>query len=252
MPKRSPPPAHARYRVAMSQRPFVESFAAPSPDATEPAPEPWPEPDAVESSAASGASTLSSWATFAAVTIAVIGLVVAIVGWFRHPSHDSALPAFSGQQVMDAKAVVCAGYTTVHRAVVNTHLESPPDSGPTDDLAVAISARLALYGGGTYFRDRLSAEPAIPGDLGASTSTIFLVHQLSPRIGRGRISMGRSQTQIGFANERFSPMTDRTLVVPGTARLPKTQDTHQTTRLSATSRYHDGPRRTDFRSGSMP
>ena len=52
---------------------------------------------------------------------------------------------------------------TVHRAVVtNTHLESSTDGGP---LAVATSARLALYGGGGYLQERLTREPATPADL---------------------------------------------------------------------------------------
>jgi hypothetical protein len=128
--------------------------------------EPWPERDAVESSPIPVASRLSGWITLAALVIAVIALTLAIVDWFHPSSHDSASATFSDQQVRTAKTNVCAAYMIVGRAVVtNTHLQIPPDGGPMSPLAVATSARLALYGGGSYLRDRLSREPATPGDL---------------------------------------------------------------------------------------
>lgn len=165
-PKQLPPNRRAWYHSAMPHRPSAGSSADQSTDTPDSDAEPFPEPDAVESSPIPAASMLSRWITLAALAIAVIALTLAIVDRFYPPSHDSASATFSDQQVKTAKTNICAAYITVGRAVVtNTHLESPPDGGPMGPLAVATSARLALYGGGSYLRDRLSREPATPGDL---------------------------------------------------------------------------------------
>lgn len=151
----------------MSDTSSTESSSAA--DTTEPA----PESDATDTSPASRASKLSRWATFAALVIAVIAATLAIVGWFR--PHHSAPPAatFSDQQIKDAKTHVCTAFVTVDRAVVmNTHLKNPPDGGPIGALSVATSARLALYGGGAYLRDRLTQEPATPADLAKAINSI--------------------------------------------------------------------------------
>ena len=52
--------------------------------------------------------------------------------------------------------------------------------GPIGPLAVATSARLALYGGGSYLRDRLTKEPATPEDLAkAVDSLVFTLENLA-------------------------------------------------------------------------
>jgi hypothetical protein len=53
--------------------------------------------------------------------------------------------------------------------VTNTHLERSPDGGP---LAVATSARLALYGEGGYLQEHLTREPATPVDLANAVTTM--------------------------------------------------------------------------------
>ena len=122
----------------------MASSIAQSPDIDEP----WPQADGVDRPSAPGASELSRWTMFAALTIAVIALILTVVQWIHPWSHNNASPAFTNQQVKDAKADVSTACKAVHRAVVtNTHLESSSDGGP---LAVATSARLALYGGGAY------------------------------------------------------------------------------------------------------
>jgi hypothetical protein len=154
------------YCMAMSRRPLAASSTEVSPEPTDPDAEVRPEPDAAESFTALVASKLSRWAALAALAIAVIALTLTIVQWIHPPSRGSASPTFTNQQVKAAKTNVCAAYTTVHRAVVtNTNLESPPDGGPISPLAVATSARLALYGGGGYLQERLAREPATPLDL---------------------------------------------------------------------------------------
>jgi hypothetical protein len=122
--------------------------------------------DTVERSTALGSTGWSRWIAPAGLVIGLVALVLALVQWFHPLSNGSASPSFSAQQAKDAKTSVCAAYTTVHRAVaMNTNLENPPDGGPLGPLVVATSARLALYGGGSYLRDRLASQPAAPADL---------------------------------------------------------------------------------------
>jgi len=149
--------------MAMSHRPFGGSSTEVSTDSTDVDAEAWPESDGTVSSAARVASALSRWAALGALVIAVIAVTLTVVQWIHPPTYSTGSPAFSKQQVKQAKTNVCAAYMTVHRAVItNTHLESSPDDGP---LAVATSARLALYGGGGYLEKRLASEPATPPGL---------------------------------------------------------------------------------------
>lgn len=146
--------------MAMSHRRFAASSAEAS---TEPGAEAWPEPDAAESFTAMVMSKLSRWAALGALAIAVIALTLTVALWIHPPSHSSASPTFTNQQVKQARTNVCAAYMTVHRAVVtNTNFESSPDDGP---LAVATSARLAVYSGGGHLQERLTREPATPATL---------------------------------------------------------------------------------------
>lgn len=110
----------------------------------------------------------SSWPTLAAIAIALVALGVGVGGWFRpaprndHPSVPSA-PAYTDQQIADAKGQVCDSYQAVHTAgLVSTNRTSPVPGDPIGELAVAANARLALYAGGDYLLDRLAAEPATP------------------------------------------------------------------------------------------
>jgi hypothetical protein len=114
----------------------------------------------------------SRWAAFAALAIAVIATAVAIAGWFRSPPQ-SASPAFTDQQIAQAKTNVCSAYTAVHQGVVkNTHLADPNPHDPVGQLAIAANARLALLGGGAYLRDRVAAQPATPADLAQAVNSM--------------------------------------------------------------------------------
>jgi hypothetical protein len=124
-------------------------------------------------SMALGGSVWSRWIAPAGLAIGVLALTLTLVQWFHPSSHGNGSPSFSDQQAKDAKTSVCAAYTIVHRAVaINTHLEDPPSGGPVGPLAVATSARLALYGGGSYLRDRLTKEPATPEDLAKAVDSL--------------------------------------------------------------------------------
>lgn len=115
----------------------------------------------------------SRWIAPAGFAIGLLALILTLVQWFDPTSHGNGSPSFSDQQAKDAKTSICSAYTTVHRAVgKTTHLESPPDGGPLGPLTVATSARLALYGGGGYLRDRLTKEPATPTDVAKAVDSL--------------------------------------------------------------------------------
>ncbi|QUR69866.1 hypothetical protein F6B93_15640 [Mycobacterium spongiae] len=107
----------------------------------------------------------------AALALAVVALSVGFVGWFR-PQPDSnrsplaSDPTFTSQQISDAKDSVCATHRLVRQATVsNTNQINPVPGDAIGDLAVAVNARLALYSGGDYLLNRLTAEPATPTEL---------------------------------------------------------------------------------------
>ena len=129
--------------------------------------------DAAGRSPAVERANWSRWIAPAGLAVGVVALTLALVQWFHPSSHGNGSPSFSDQQVKDAKTSVCAAFTSVHRAVaINTHLENPHDGGPVGPLAVATSARLALYGGGSYLHDRLAKEPATPEDLAKAVDSL--------------------------------------------------------------------------------
>lgn len=100
--------------------------------------------------------------------LVAIGLVAtfAIIGWLR-PTQDHkgpADPAYTDQQVANAKATMCAAFERVQHAVdlANTHV------GSTDyatQLAAAALTHETLDAGSRYLLTKLADEPATPNDL---------------------------------------------------------------------------------------
>jgi hypothetical protein len=117
------------------------------------------------------------WLPVASLVIALIAVALAIVGWFRPTSGPAS---FSDSQAKDAKSQVCVAFLEVNRAVVtNTHRTNPEQGNPGAALGVAANARLALYAGGDYLKDRLASQPATPADLAkAVTSAATTMQQL--------------------------------------------------------------------------
>lgn len=110
----------------------------------------------------------SRWVVLASLTIGVLALGVAIGCWFRPPADNkgpASSPAtkYTDQQVVEAKAKVCAAHQKVHHAVGLTSGRSSDD--PSGHLAIATSARQALDAGGRYLLSKLAEEPATPADL---------------------------------------------------------------------------------------
>jgi hypothetical protein len=119
------------------------------------------------------ASTVSAfgrparWPTFIVLAIALVGMAVAFVGWFRPVPHNNQpppKPTYSEQQIADAKAKVCAAFAKVDHAL---DISGARNSGgdPAMQLAVAASGRQVLDAGSRYLLTKLAEEPATPPDL---------------------------------------------------------------------------------------
>jgi hypothetical protein len=109
------------------------------------------------------------WPTFTALAIALIGVAVGLVGWFRPAPHNDQAsappkPTYTDQQTADAKAHVCAAFERVHHAVdlAHTHVGS---TDYTTQLAAAALTHIALDAGSRYLLTELAEEPATPPDL---------------------------------------------------------------------------------------
>jgi hypothetical protein len=79
-----------------------------------------------------------------------------------------AWPAFTNQQVADAKARACAAYTTV-RTGVSPQSHATGAADPVATPAVAVDARLSEVAGAQYLLNRL--DPATPPPLAAAIHT---------------------------------------------------------------------------------
>lgn len=100
--------------------------------------------------------------TIAALALSVIGIVLAIFGWF----HPSTTQKFSEDQRTEAKGKVCDAQSVVRQGTqFNTNLQNPVPGDLAGDLAVGTNARLSLFAGGAFLHERLEANPAAPADL---------------------------------------------------------------------------------------
>ena len=109
----------------------------------------------------------SRWPTFIAIAIALIGVAVGFVGWFRPTPHNNQpppKPTYTAQQTADAKAKVCAAFGKVTRAV-DVANRVPRGSDATAVLAAATTMRQAFDVGSRYLVVTLAEEPATPADL---------------------------------------------------------------------------------------
>jgi hypothetical protein len=101
------------------------------------------------------------------MAIALIASGLAIAGWFRPPQLPAASPptspAFTEQQISDAKARACKALDVVNKGVTQHAGTNAPEHSSSDPAmaeAQAADSRLAIIAGGWYLRDHL--DPATP------------------------------------------------------------------------------------------
>lgn len=100
--------------------------------------------------------------TIAALVLAVVGIVLAVLGWF----HPSTSQKFSGDERQEAKGKICDAQAVVRQGTqFNTNLQNPVPGDLAGELAVGTNARLSLFAGGAYLHQRLEANPAAPEDV---------------------------------------------------------------------------------------
>ena len=106
----------------------------------------------------------SRWPTFIAIAIALVGVAVGFVGWFRPAPHNNQpppKPTYTAQQTADAKANVCAAFAKLDRAGgVNNAL--PRGSDP---VVAAVNSRQIFDVFSRYLLATLAEEPATPAGL---------------------------------------------------------------------------------------
>lgn len=110
----------------------------------------------------------------ASFSVALVSLVVALVAvgfavaaWLRPVptagSSPMSAPAYSDQQIADAKGNVCEAYRLAkHALVVSTHKPDPVAGDESGSLAAAANGRLAVLASAYYLQYRLAEEPAAP------------------------------------------------------------------------------------------
>jgi len=106
----------------------------------------------------------SRWPPFIAIAIALIGVAVGFVGWFRPTPHNNQpppKPTYSAQQTADAKAKVCAAVGKLDRAV---SVAKGLPKGP-DPLVASINVRQIFDVFSRHLLATLAEEPATPADL---------------------------------------------------------------------------------------
>jgi hypothetical protein len=157
-----------RYHRSMSEYPPSGPSAAHGPSGYPAAPAGFPGTAAGSPVWPSPSRAPSRWPTFLALALALVASGLAIVGWFR-PSpppaaQPSTTPAYTEQQISDAKTRACAAFDTVLKGVtLQTHGEASDD--PAMRKAQAVNGQLSLVAGGWYLRDHV--DPATPTQLAA-------------------------------------------------------------------------------------
>jgi hypothetical protein len=113
----------------------------------------------------------SRWPTFVTLAIALIGVAVGFVGWFRplpHTNLPPRKPTYTAQQIADAKANVCAAFGKIDHGVDLSDAEGRGSTDRGAQLAAAALDRQVLDFGSRYLFAKVAQEPAIPSELGSA------------------------------------------------------------------------------------
>lgn len=106
------------------------------------------------------------WLAITSLVIALAAIVLAIVCWLRPaPSaKEPNPPAYTDEQVSQAKAAICTAAGKVDRALDLADAE-PVSNDRTEQLAVAAVSRVTFDAGSRYLISTLAEEPGAPAEL---------------------------------------------------------------------------------------
>jgi hypothetical protein len=113
--------------------------------------------------------------------ITLVAVAAAVAAWLRPIPHNTpatpAAPSYSGQQVSDAKAKVCAAYGKVQHTVSINSVRTAGDD-PNSQLLIAVNMRQVFVAGSAYLMTTLAEEPAAPADLAAAAGDLAHLYQV--------------------------------------------------------------------------
>jgi hypothetical protein len=109
------------------------------------------------------------WPVFVALVVALIGVAIGVIGWFRpalHNDQSSTSPktTYTSRQTANAKVHMCAAFEKVQRALDSAHAHVGSSDYATE-LAAAALTHVALDAGSRYLLTKLAEEPATPTEL---------------------------------------------------------------------------------------
>jgi len=98
------------------------------------------------------------------VVLGLLGLGMGAAAWFRAaPADVAGQPAYTEQQVSEAKEAVCSAYA---RGVQSFQIAGTKKvDNHSEALAIAVNTRLAEVAVGNYLINTLNAHPAAPYEL---------------------------------------------------------------------------------------
>lgn len=107
----------------------------------------------------------SRWLPLLGAGLGLVAVSAGVAGCSRPAStSEAAKPAYSEQQVSDAKKAVCADYEKGFRAI-QTAVSKSPESSTEIFSSTLLNARIAEIGVANYLLNSLEENPAAPSEL---------------------------------------------------------------------------------------
>ena len=120
----------------------------------------------------------SRWLPLVGAGLAVVGLTAGAAGCSRPAatSGDAAKPAYSDQQVADAKKAVCEAYKKGFQSIRVASTKKSDDS--TEGLpGTLLNARIAEVAAANYFINSVRENPAAPSELNELVGQLGDIYQ---------------------------------------------------------------------------
>lgn len=109
------------------------------------------------------------------VALGLLGLAVGTAAWFRAAPSHSAAPAYSDQQVAEAKKAVCEAYAKGMRSIRTVASRKAENDG--EKLAVVTNSEVGEALVSTFFLNTVESNPASPGELQSSLRKLATEYQ---------------------------------------------------------------------------